>query len=250
MSKTQATRTQRRMARRQAVMLSGLVLVVALVAFALGVMVGRNGRAPEPAYVEAGEPVILPEARPPVSATPAGVQQGQPTPGKDEPLTFYDTLPKGEPPLGSGINLPPTPKPSVQGEPVAGLAPEPEPAQEARLVDAESTESARSSVVPPASATASAPTKSTPDPAPAAPASGGQGYVLQVASFKDAAQARTLSRKLAGKGYVTFVRDADLGPKGIWYRVYAGPYSDRATADKAAARLKTEEKFSPLVRRQ
>ncbi|RMF42355.1 MAG: SPOR domain-containing protein [Deltaproteobacteria bacterium] len=246
MGKTQATRTQRRMARRQAMMLFVLVLVVALVSFSLGVMVGRSGRPPAPAYVETGEPLVLPEARPEPPASPG--QQEQVAPLKEENLTFYDTLPKGEAPMGSGINLPAPPKPEQGGEPVAGLAPEPQPVK----IQAPSAPASPPTAVPtPAAEAAPKPAAEVAKKAPVAPAAvGGGGYVLQVASFKDAGQARTLSRRLAGKGYVTFVRNADLGPKGVWHRVFAGPYSDRATADKAAARLKKEEKFSPLVRRQ
>ncbi|RME37880.1 MAG: SPOR domain-containing protein [Deltaproteobacteria bacterium] len=249
MGNTQATRTQRRMARRQAMMLFVLVLVVALVSFSLGVMVGRSGRPPEPAYVETGQPLVLPEAKPQEETTgPAGQETGGAP--KVEDLTFYDTLPKGELPLGSGINLPAPPKPAAGSEPVAGLAPEPQP-EPAPAGPREKPHTGTVSVSPPATTRTAPDTAGTSSavPTPSSAASGGR-YVLQVASFKDAAQARTLSRRLAGKGYVTFVRDADLGPKGVWHRVFAGPYSDRATADKAAARLKKEEKFSPLVRRQ
>jgi len=53
--------------------------------------------------------------------------------------------------------------------------------------------------------------------------------------------------KLKGQGYAAATERADLGAKGIWYRVTVGPYADRATADKVAAQLR-QQKFAPMVR--
>ncbi|TYO95686.1 sporulation related protein [Geothermobacter ehrlichii] len=232
------TRTQRRMARRQAMLLFVAVLVVALVSFSLGVMVGRSGHRPAPRSAAAGKPLILPEAKPAPLEPPAVEHDEEKSAAApvEEKLTFYDTLPRGEQPLGSGINLPKPSAKQPQPEQAATIAPSPQPAPAGKPEP----------VVQPARP--AAPERQA---EPAATSSTNEsGYVLQVASFRDVKQAEALSRRLAGKGYDAFVRRVDLGGKGIWQRVYVGPYSDRPTAEKAAKKLKLKEKFSPLVRRQ
>jgi cell division septation protein DedD len=71
--------------------------------------------------------------------------------------------------------------------------------------------------------------------------------VVQVAATKDQSEAKRLVDKLRGKGFAAQAERADLGAKGIWYRVVAGPYADRAAADKVASQMK-QQKFSPMVR--
>jgi DedD protein len=56
---------------------------------------------------------------------------------------------------------------------------------------------------------------------------------------------------MVAKGYAAFVEQADLGAKGVWHRVYAGPFSTRQDADRAVAALKADRIASaPLVRRR
>lgn len=75
-------------------------------------------------------------------------------------------------------------------------------------------------------------------PAPAVkteakPVSSGSYYALQVAAFKDKAQAETELKKFESKGLKGKIRTVDLGPeKGTWTRVYIGRYE---TAEKAKA---------------
>jgi len=248
MAKKVVSRTQRRMERKHAVTLVLLVLVVSLASFSLGVMVGRGGNQESPQAARTVQPLTLPQAgSAPVSAaqvasTPATESTESAVPAATDPagaadkLTFYDTLPRGDQPLGSGINLPPQAESQAPAEPVARLAAQ--------------------APSPPAGARVKKPVASSPSPpvasvaAPALSLPVGQGYVVQIASFQKPAQASALRNRLAGKGYVTFVKSADLGSKGTWHRVYAGPYSERRLADKAAGRLHKEEKFSPLVRKR
>lgn len=247
MAQKVVSRSQKRMERKQAVILVLLVLAVSLVSFSLGVMVGRGGSQEQSPQVRATEPLTLPTAVQPsstspqgsVASEPAAETSGQkPSAGADsaaaapvEPvdkLTFYDTLPRDQQPLGSGINLPP----KVESATSAAAVARPQAATPAAK---------------PVEKVASLPVKPRRAPAAVAP---GTGYVVQIASFKKATQAEELRSRLAVKGYVTFVQKANLGSKGIWYRVYAGPYSERVLADKAAGRLHREEKFSPLVRKR
>ncbi len=113
------SRSQRRMEKRQALVLLALVLVVSLVSFTLGMMVGR-GVAPKPVAQETPAAAV----RMPVTAPPSAPPAAEPAATGEEAgkvnLTFYDTLPKGEePPLGSGINLPPREGGLPAGQPAA-----------------------------------------------------------------------------------------------------------------------------------
>jgi cell division septation protein DedD len=237
-----ASRTQRRMDRKHAMILFVVLLVVALASFSLGVMVGRSGNRASTSASVAGQPVTLPkvaetaESQAPAAAV-APVEPGEKLP--EEKLTFYDTLPRGQQPLGSGINLPPAKDDQVsattQGEATAAASlTKPLPVVKPEAVAAK----------------ALAGNESAPKPSAKAPSAAKAvgGFVVQIASFQKSDQATALSNKLANKGYVTYIQQADLGSKGFWYRVYAGPYSERPLAEKAAQKLRSEEKFSPLVR--
>jgi outer membrane biosynthesis protein TonB len=109
------TRTQRRMEKRQAVILLALVLVVSLASFTLGVIVGRRGAERDMAHkLQETEKVLV--AKTPALVTPmipapgtektAETQPAEPAP-EELKLSFYDNLSKEIVPLGSGINLAP-----------------------------------------------------------------------------------------------------------------------------------------------
>ena len=218
MARQVISRTQRRMEKRQALILLVLVLAVSLVSFTLGVMVGRSGSQGQVVAAPAPPPARLPVVKtdPSPAPSPAGAVAERPA----ESLTFYDTLPKGEqPPLGSGINLPP----DGGGEdktPANNPAPSP-------------------------AVTPAAPVKNE----PLVP-SADVGYVVQVASFRHAEDALALQKRLAGKNYTTFSEQADLKEKGIWHRVCVGPFASSAAADGIVERLKKEEKLTAMVKKR
>lgn len=219
------TRTQRRMEKKQALTLLVLVLVVSLSSFTLGVIVGRRGaerdltqNPPEPRRIMVAE---VPKTQ--ASPEPSVKDETNPAEenAEEEKLTFYDNLSRGETiPLGSGINLPPeeenpvAEKPqeekasvTTQTEPVAKVAPKPE------------------KVVAPVA------TVSIPKEIPPADING--SYSVQVGSFSSVADAGRLKKSVVAKGYSAFIVEADLGAKGIWYRVRLGPYADADVAKKA-----------------
>lgn len=242
-----ATRSQRRTEKRQAVVLLALVLTVALVSFALGVMVGRSA-SPSAVAAAVPPPPRLPVAPPaPAAAAPLGERPA-------EGLTFYDALPKGEQsPLGSGINLPPAretaPTAAVaSGEPAKPAAggDETTGAKGTDGTDAEAPLPAKTAVPTPVPATK--PAAKAVSPVVPAPAAG--GYLVQAAAFRRSEDARALQTKLGKKGYAVFTEEAQLGEKGVWFRVYVGPYATAGAADAAVSRLKAEEKLSALVRRR
>jgi cell division protein FtsN len=61
--------------------------------------------------------------------------------------------------------------------------------------------------------------------APATVESGKVIYFLQAGSFQNDADAENLKARLALIGVEAAVQSADVGDKGIWYRVRVGPYA-------------------------
>ncbi|MET3516302.1 DedD protein [Pseudacidovorax sp. 1753] len=74
-------------------------------------------------------------------------------------------------------------------------------------------------------------------PAAAAPAEVAGRFVVQVGAFADAAKAQETRQKLERAGLKTYTHVAKT-PQGERTRVRVGPFSSRADADKAAARIK------------
>lgn len=225
------------MERKQALTLLVLVLVVSLSSFTLGVIVGRRGAErdlaqnyPEPRRIMVAE---VPQ-RQPVS-TPA---QETETAAEEEKLTFYDNLSRGETvPLGSGINLPPeeqqeeaAKEQKTTSQPVASQPVEPEKKQ----------------VVATASEKIMADERA---PARIPPADADGTYSVQVGAFSSVEDAGRLEKTLVAKGYPVFIAEADLGPKGVWYRVRLGPYADAETAKKALLFADQRDKIKGFVSR-
>jgi len=220
------------------VVIAVILITVAIVSFALGFMAGR-GRTPEPtteiAVSAPRQPIAT--ATPATPAIPAAPAEPAPAatvdPATNEKLTFFDSLPKGEqPPMGSGINMPPT-------EPAAAI-PAPVSVAEPRPVATKPVATPAPTVKPVATA---APVKTV------AKAETGT-YLLQVSSSRNPDEAGLLVGKLEKKGYQASIQLADLGAKGVWYRVFVGPVSSRDDADALARKIKSDMKIDALVRKQ
>ncbi|MBW2503379.1 MAG: SPOR domain-containing protein [Deltaproteobacteria bacterium] len=211
-------RKNRRFQKDQSAWSLGLILVIAATSFALGYAVG--GLYPT-SITENDEQLPLPEAK---IALPAATTLSEET-KTPEKLTFYENLPKGDQaPLGSGINHPPASKQEKTEEPVQHLT-------------------KQTSSPKPADITAS-------HNAVAQPPGQAGSFVVQVASFQNLQDAKKLETRLLKLDLPAFVERADLGNKGIWHRVLAGPYEDEKAAIQIAASLKNEQKLSALVRRK
>jgi cell division septation protein DedD len=219
------------MEKKQALLLLALALVVALTSFTLGVMVGRRGAERDLVLKQQASDKILVA---PAATAPAAPRQatGQPAAGQPQTetrLSFYDDLNKaGTAPLGSGINLPPAaPKPAAP-KPAAAPAGKPTP------------ERAEQPIVEQAAA-----------PAPVMPPADPRGkFVVQVGSFAAAGDAGKLKQRLLDKSYPVFVVEADLGQKGLWYRVRLGPYADGDAAKVAQLLLEKQEQIKGFVTRR
>ena len=88
------------------------------------------------------------------------------------------------------------------------------------------------------------PTPRTPDP-PAADQE--TAHLLQVASYRDRDSAARLLGELTAAGYTGTVVRADLGDRGVWFRVRVGPYGTEAAARQALERLTLERKLKGFV---
>jgi len=53
------------------------------------------------------------------------------------------------------------------------------------------------------------------------------------------AKAQEEAKRFEAAGYPTVIRRVDLAEKGIWHRVYAGPYEQRAAAERASEEIRT-----------
>ncbi len=218
MAQPVVSRTQRRIERKQLVLVVVLILAVAGVSFSLGMMYGKQSSVTPGVSDEIANSRLPAAAQ--IEPPPKPVEETAPE--KPEQLTFYDNLPKGkQAPLGSGINLPPEQK-------------------------ADSPGAVKKAKVAPASP----PPKRLPKTEAKTPASPAGGFVVQVASFRTGEDAAKLVGRLKTYGLTVFVETADLGEKGVWHRVISGPFPSRENADKAVNFLREKERLSAIVRQR
>jgi cell division septation protein DedD len=220
MAQPVVTRTQRRIESKQVVLIAVMIFAVSGVSFVLGVVFGQRGGSLPGMTSDAEKPklpMVIQVAPPPPPASAA-----EPPPEKlDDQLTFYENLPKGnQAPLGSGINLPPD-----EQKPVAASKPKKE-AKEAAM----------------------SPPPSKPVAVPAVSPDG--AFIVQIASFRTSADAKKLAGRLDSYRLKTYVESVNLGNKGVWHRVLAGPYASRESADQAASLLREKERLSAIVRQR
>ena len=87
-----------------------------------------------------------------------------------------------------------------------------------------------------------------------APAAGG-GYVVQVSSQRNEADAQASYRALQGKypsvlgSQSLLVKRVDLGEKGVYYRAFAGPFSSADQATQVCNNLKAAGGPQCLIQR-
>ena len=168
-------------------------------------------KAPAPAPVEAAkpaEPAMKETAPPPV----AMVKQAAPPPAvKPQPAKVAMAAPVKA--------APPPPEAQATAPPKSLLAPAPKPA--------------------------AAPKPVAEKPVAAAPAASGS-YVLQIGAYKSQADADTAWRSYKAKhaallaGYGPDVAQADLGDKGIWYRLRIAGFASKDVASAMCDRLKAD----------
>ena len=62
-------------------------------------------------------------------------------------------------------------------------------------------------------------------------------YLVHVSSFRGTSRARDDGAYFQSHGFDVVIARVDLGEKGIWYRVYAGPFLSRQQAEASKIRL-------------
>ncbi|HET9959294.1 MAG TPA: SPOR domain-containing protein [Polyangiaceae bacterium] len=80
-----------------------------------------------------------------------------------------------------------------------------------------------------------------------APAGMDGGFQLQVASFKEQAEADKLVEELRRRGHRAFRQAAYVSERGLWHRVRVGPFKSRLEAQKYKAEFEKNERLSPFL---
>ena len=73
------------------------------------------------------------------------------------------------------------------------------------------------------------------------------GYVLQVASFREADRAESLLKSIRDAGYQVFLEKALLGHGEITYRVKVGPYPNLPGAQQVAQEIEKKSGFRAII---
>jgi cell division septation protein DedD len=204
---------------KQLVFLFMAATVVSVVVFLLGVMVGRNVRQPAVEMAAASADSAVDPTAPTESGGAAGTNERIPL-SAQETLTYAERLEAPEPAQETPRAQPVAAKPKVP-EPIPAVAPAADRA--------------------PAPAPAAVETTSFREPP-------GNGYVVQVMAAVKREEAESLARRLAAKGYPTFVSVGDVKVPAK-YRVRVGKYSDKREAEAVESRLKNQEQFKTWLTR-
>jgi cell division septation protein DedD len=97
--------------------------------------------------------------------------------------------------------------------------------------------------------------RAEPAPAPATSSASGD-YVVQTAAFRSEEEARDEYRKLRDKhggliaSYGPLIQKADLGSRGVYYRLRLGPIDSKGAASSLCDSLLAAGEKDCLVRRQ
>ena len=73
------------------------------------------------------------------------------------------------------------------------------------------------------------------------------GYILQLAAFRERARAELFSRQMTDKGFDAFIEPAALSPGDIAYRVRLAPYPELLVAQETAQEILTKSGHRALI---
>lgn len=85
------------------------------------------------------------------------------------------------------------------------------------------------------------------DKAESAPAGSEDGFQLQIASFKEQADADALVDTLRKRGHRAFSISADVPGRGIWHRVRIGPFKTKFEAAQYKKKFEDSERIAPYI---
>lgn len=220
-----------RLGNREVAVLIGVMFLVALLAFALGVMMGK--RLYGQANLQPGTPVAVSESPPSPAVpsqpeTPAAVTP-QPTTTQEQ-YTFYDTL--RDVPVKPTTQLV-TPSPTPATPPVTSPTP-PSPVSPTPPAPTV-TPSTPSPATPPATVPA-------PTPSSAPPAGAGGEWGIQVSAVTNRQGAEDYVKKLRASGLDAWIATVPT-PTATYYCVRIGHYSSQAEAVAEMNKLKEAKKI-------
>ncbi|HEY3384280.1 MAG TPA: SPOR domain-containing protein [Vicinamibacterales bacterium] len=214
---------------KQLIFLLMIATVVLVVAFLLGVMVGRGVRSEKdrltgdvlaqtaPATTDAAA-VPAPAAPPATPVVPPPAASAPPQPA-DEDLSYYGRL-EGQTAPAESLKAPGGKAKVASGQPAKPAAPAPTGGEAVPVTAAPSWQSEPS----------------------------GAGWALQIAAIRDRSEAEAVVKRLSGKGYNVYVMPP-TGKGATVYRVRVGKFKTRREADTAKRRLEKEEQFKPWITR-
>jgi len=169
---------------------------------------------------------------------PAVQARGNESTAEEAPLKSVTISLADDTHAGSSAAQPQTPAPvAPAAEPAASTAPSPPAA-------ASSTPPTHPAVAPPPQAAAPQPTASPP-PAPPATAPRSGGFVVQLGSFANRANAERLAAQVRSRGFPVSVSRSSRGKH--LYRVQVGPAQTRAAAEQLLGRLRATGHGGPIV---
>lgn len=73
------------------------------------------------------------------------------------------------------------------------------------------------------------------------------GYIIQAGSFKQFKHAQELKAQLALLGFQTSIQTVKMKENEYWYRVYLGPFQEKAQAESSRQKLEQAQKLHSLV---
>lgn len=133
-------------------------------------------------------------------------------------------------------------------------APAVAPAPSSPTVSEAPQESPKPAESQPASNKPAAATQSEPSPgvvpttaAPASPAASSGSFTVQIRSSPNEADARAFADMLKSSGFDAYVMRADLGSKGIWFRVRVGRFQTREEALREVGKLRSTARVPDAI---
>jgi cell division septation protein DedD len=219
---------------KQLVFLFMAATVASVVIFLCGVLVGRGVRAER--GVTVADPLATSTGAAPDTA-PAPQQAATaapPTPAGSDPTAA------APPPAVDDLSY--SSRLEKQKQPKEVL--KPAPGQAARQ---DKSPSAEPNAAPPAARTSPPPVPNEPSAKPGPGAADLSGdYAVQVAALNARGEADAIARRLASKGYASYV--VPPGNGAVMYRVRVGHFKTRRDAEPVFEKLK-EEQFKPWITR-
>lgn len=153
------------------------------------------------------------------------------------------------PDLGRGDERPeadPPPQQAAPPPPRAASPPPPEAPPQAAEPEPVAPPPPRQAAPPPPRQAAPPPPPTVTQSTPGATGGGGPGFVIQVFSGRDEAQAQQVLQRLKGDGQRAFLSPVKVGSLTM-YRVRVGVFRDRASADKVATAIRTTHKLDTWI---